>query len=221
MSAAIAVGAAAAAATANSGNNIEKRAETAYFTFGRFQPPTLGHGVLLSKIANDAASEGADAYAFVSSTKDNKTNPLPVGTKVRLMKSMFSALPIRIINTTECGCTNVNAVIYMLREAGYSKITMYVGEDRVESFRRFISADVEIREAAKRNARISTNLRGMSGTKMRNAAMANNLNTFKAGTGLDESTALAVMENIKAGLTAKASTKKRRRMSRRQSRRNK
>jgi hypothetical protein len=98
---------------------------------------------------------------------------------------------------------------------------MYVGEDRVESFRRFISADVEIREAAKRNARISTNLRGMSGTKMRNAAMANNLNTFKAGTGLDESTALAVMENIKAGLTAKASTKKHRRVSRRMSRRSK
>ena len=56
------------------------------FTFGRFNPPTIGHEKLINKVA----SVGANEYIIVpSGSFDNKKNPLKVDDKVRIMKSMF------------------------------------------------------------------------------------------------------------------------------------
>ena len=56
------------------------------FTFGRFNPPTIGHEKLINKVA----SVGANEYIIVpSGSFDNKKNPLKVDDKIRIMKSMF------------------------------------------------------------------------------------------------------------------------------------
>jgi hypothetical protein len=213
----------AAAGDPEKGDAIVKSADTAFFTFGRFQPPTLGHKKMILTMYDATATTPADVYVFVSSKTDPKENPLPVGTKVRLLKNMLADRTIRVVNTTEQDCRTVPAIVHKLVGAGYEKIVMFVGEDRVPAFRAVVThikdliVPVEVRDAGKRNAR-STNLTGMSGTKMRAAAMAGNKGTFMAGTGLNEATALAVMSNIRNGLTE---TKKARRTRRtRHSRRN-
>jgi len=51
--------------------SIVKHHSKVYFTFGRFQPPTIGHKVLIDKLSELARAEDADAYVFVSSKQND------------------------------------------------------------------------------------------------------------------------------------------------------
>lgn len=112
------------------GDSVEnKEGKTAvYFTFGRLQPPTIGHKVVidtLREMADDYPAP-ADAYVFVSSKQndmgaymrskkyrtiqESKTfesseineNPLSVYDKVMYLKKMYPDSRVSIVNTTEC-----------------------------------------------------------------------------------------------------------------------
>lgn len=144
-----------------SNDSINKGSEattTAVFTFGRFQPPTIGHRVLISGVEERAKAEEGDGYIFVSSKQNDiakytkskayqkmmesgtfestsqNENPLSVDTKVGFLKLQYAKSALRFINTTKCGCTTIFAIIDKLRSAGYTNIIMLVGSDRVESF---------------------------------------------------------------------------------------
>lgn len=58
------------------GTNFTKQNDTIAMTFGRFQPPTLGHGVLINKINEHDAN--VDKYVFIS--------PSHNGDEIRLSK---------------------------------------------------------------------------------------------------------------------------------------
>ena len=99
-----------------------------FFTFGRLQPPTIGHKVVIDTIQRMAEEyeAPADAYVFVSSNQndmgaymrskkyraiqnsgvfestDLNENPLSVYDKVKYLKKMYPDIPVSIINTTEC-----------------------------------------------------------------------------------------------------------------------
>lgn len=51
--------------------------ENVVFSFGRFQPPTIGHQLLVQKVISETKRKNADGVIFLSSTTDNKNNPLP------------------------------------------------------------------------------------------------------------------------------------------------
>jgi hypothetical protein len=177
---------------------------------------------MIKQMVAAATEASGDAYVFVSSTEDKKQNPLPVGRKVEILKLQTADLPVRIINTTKSECRTLPAILHKLLDAGYERLVMFVGEDRIAPFTTLVGrmfpaeqvAKIQILSAGKRNES-AKNITGVSGTKMRAAAVAGNLNTFKAGTALDDATASALMENIKRGLN----TKKARRASRRATRR--
>ena len=57
------------------------------FTFGRFNPPTIGHEKLMDKTRG--ANRNYRVYA--SQSQDPKRNPLKHRNKVAIMKSMFPA----------------------------------------------------------------------------------------------------------------------------------
>jgi nicotinic acid mononucleotide adenylyltransferase len=44
---------------------LPKKSTRVLFAFGRFQPPTTGHRILIESVAAAAEAEGADAYIFV------------------------------------------------------------------------------------------------------------------------------------------------------------
>lgn len=100
----------------------------AFFTFGRLQPPTIGHKVVIDTVlamADDYPAP-ADAYVFVSSkqndmavymrtkkymtiqetgrfeSSDVNENPLSVYDKVKYLKKMYPDSLVSIVNTTEC-----------------------------------------------------------------------------------------------------------------------
>ena len=45
------------------------------FTFGRMNPPTIGHEKLINKIKSEARRNSADWKVYLSSTQDFKKNP--------------------------------------------------------------------------------------------------------------------------------------------------
>ena len=176
---------------------------TAYFTFGRFQPPTIGHVALIDAIIKRAAAAGGDAFIFVSATYDatikplkkgstlknylqKYRNPIPVGDKVAALREMFADEAVTIESR------NIVPAIYSLANS-YKEIVMIVGSDRVEDFGGLIKSlqgklagqGVTLRiEGVKRNAtNRSTSLAPhlMSGTKARSFVIKGNTESFRHG----------------------------------------
>ena len=61
-----------------------------FFTFGRMNPPTIGHEKLLDKLAQ--SSRGSSCRVYLSQSQDNKKNPLQYVEKVRLHARCFHVM---------------------------------------------------------------------------------------------------------------------------------
>lgn len=186
--------------------SIVKHHSKVYFTFGRFQPPTIGHKVLIDKLAATAQAEGADAFVFVSSKQndmekykrtrayrdmkisghfistDLNENPLPVGTKVEILRKMYPSSGVTFIDTTVEGCPQLFNVVDALRSAGYGDITMGVGSDRVSTFEKVFKDSLKVVSLGERTVNAANmSAKAMSGTKMREAAVSGNKEAFLSG----------------------------------------
>ena len=97
------------------------------FTFGRFNPPTIGHEKLMDKTRR--ANKNYRVYA--SQSQDPKRNPLSFRNKVAIMKSMFPAHARKI--STDKMTTAIDAMVNLYKEK-YTDVIMIVGSDRVKEF---------------------------------------------------------------------------------------
>ena len=208
--------------------SIVKHHSKVYFTFGRFQPPTIGHKVLIDKLSELARSENADAYVFVSSKQNNmekykrtklyksmtasgsfistdeNENPLPVGTKVEILRKMYPSSGVIFVDTTVEGCPQLFNVVDKLRSTGYDDITMGVGSDRVSTFEKVFKDSLKVVSLGERTVN-ATNMsaKAMSGTKMREAAVSGNKEAFLHGIMIGDMTredGLRLMNMIRLSL---------------------
>jgi hypothetical protein len=207
---------------------IPRKKENAVFTFGRFQPPTKGHGVLIKEVERLAKEVDADGFVFVSSSiiqskyftskkfyammesgkfessKDNE-NPLNVATKVEFLKKMYPDTNVTFVDTTVCDCKTLPSILKKLQESGYKQIQMVVGSDRVNTFKKVVNIPV-LAAGETRNLTgkaTSGNLKTVSGTKMRVAAVKENFNTFRNGVKQGDMTndnVRVLMKKIRDGL---------------------
>ena len=165
-----------------SGDEVIKRNDKVYFTFGRFNPPHSGHAKLIRQLAEDAGKDG-DAYAFVTSSPDKNKNPLDVYTKVEYVKRQNPGNTVRIINTTEKNCRLIQQCVKLLLTAGYTEanITLVIGKDQYNAgsfnFLFKIYPAMKLRTTPLLNR---SDL--MTATEMRMAAKKGNLAKFQAGT---------------------------------------
>lgn len=154
------------------------------FAFGRFQPPTTGHELLV-KAVKKLAGTTADHVIYASKTEDKKSNPLPVDRKVYYLKRMFP----------KTNFVAANAQVRTFMEAAkelnkkYKNIVMVAGSDRVAAFTKFLNDyngkdfhfdSIEVVSAGERDPD-SDSASGMSGTKMREAAKKGDFELFKKG----------------------------------------
>jgi hypothetical protein len=58
-------------------------------TFGRHNPPHIGHKLVLDQAHDLAQNEGADERFYTSHSQDRKKNPLPRDAKLGFLKKMF------------------------------------------------------------------------------------------------------------------------------------
>ena len=107
---------------------ISAKVKGVTFTFGRFNPPTVGHLKLALKMKAVAGTD--DIAIFTSHTTDKKKNPL---TNAQIRKFMNPMLP-RGINVVASTARNIFDVVTSLYNSGYRSLQMVVGSDRVREF---------------------------------------------------------------------------------------
>ena len=81
------------------GEGSGETTETLTVAFGRFNPPTVGHGKLLA--AAQKAAQGEDMKIYPSRSQDPKKNPLDPDMKISFMKKMFPDYSENIVNDDE------------------------------------------------------------------------------------------------------------------------
>ena len=101
-----------------------------YFAFGRMNPPTIGHGKLLDKLASVA---GRNPYRlFLSQSNDKKDNPVEYLNKVKHVRKMFPkhARYVMINKKVKTPWDALSA----LYDEGFRKVIMVAGSDRVQEY---------------------------------------------------------------------------------------
>ena len=170
----------------------EKRGDTVIFTFGRFNPPTVGHEKLITAVQSVAKSKGGDFFVYPSHSQDPKKNPLSQPQKIKYMKKMFPKYKRNIIAST--GKTAL-AIASELYSKGYTNLVMVVGSDRVQEFQKILDRyngedkahgfydydKIEVVSAGERDPD-AEGVEGMSASKMRAAAVAGDFKSFRMGT---------------------------------------
>ena len=135
------------------------------FTYGRFNPPHLGHKMMIEEVINKAKKMNKIPVVIVSHSYGNRTNPLPVSDKIRILKRWFPELTVL--------SSSKNLSLAKLSENFDKKSIMVVGENRKNAFS-FLPFN---RHALKRPNTAP------SATKARAAAVNGNKEVFKSLTG--------------------------------------
>lgn len=164
--------------------------KTVYFTFGRMNPPTIGHEKLLDVLARKA---GKNPYrVFLSQSQDSKKNPLNYAEKIKYARKMFPK-HARSIMLNKKVKTVFNA-IQKLYDEGYKNVVMVVGQDRVREFDILLNkynkkkgphgiysfSRINVVSAGSRDPD-SEGVEGMSASKMRAAAADKDFTAFSQG----------------------------------------
>ena len=115
--------------------------DRAVFTFGRLNPPTIGHSVLIEETQKAAIKDGADYYIFVSQSgpshktpkKDGDgfiTDPLEYDSKVRYLEKMFPSVSFMDVEMAK----SPFLAGYWLRDNGYKHVKLVAGSDRAAGY---------------------------------------------------------------------------------------
>lgn len=154
-------------------------------TFGRFNPPTIGHEKLFNTLSKVA--ENGDYKIYPSRSNDSKKNPLDPDTKIHFMKKMYPNHSENIVNDNQT--RNIIDVLKKSYDDGYSKINIVVGEDRQSEFEKLTTKyngdlynfeELNIISAGERNSD-SNEVSGISASKLRKAVIENDYKTFVNG----------------------------------------
>ena len=164
----------------------EVATDTLTVTFGRFNPPTVGHGKLLS--AAKKAAAGGDLKIYPSRSQDPKKNPLDPDMKISFMRKMFPDYAENIINDSEM--KSIFNVLILASEDGYPNINIVVGSDRQAEFENLATKyngelyefeNIRVISAGVRDAD-AEGVEGMSASKMRKAVADGDFDSFRKGT---------------------------------------
>lgn len=165
------------------------------FSFLRANPPTLGHKLVVDKVAQHAGTD--DYWVFFSHSQDPKKNPLDWKTKVQFVKKIMTSHAPHVITQPDIK-TPLQAANWLYAQ-GYTHLTMVVGSDRVNSMTDLLNGWNSPEVAAKDNRKPiqvqvvsagerdpdAEGLTGISGTKARQAVQQQDLPAFEKFTGLD------------------------------------
>ncbi len=177
------------------------------FCFGRMNPPTIGHKQVFKTMAN----QGGDYMIFLSQTQDKKDNPLDYKTKTDFIKLIHPEYADHLVVDTSLN--TVMKVASYLYSLGYKEATFVAGSDRLDQFRKILTDynGVEGKghgfyrfeplnfESSGDREDDAPGVKGVSGTKAREAAAAGNLEKFQEATGAGEY-AEALFNAVRQGL---------------------
>ena len=162
----------------------EAKAQHAVLTFGRFQPPTVGHEKLVGVLAATAKRKGGTPFLFPSRTNDKKKNPLTPKAKVKFLKRVFPQVTV----VDDAGSRTIFEALDYLVKKGFKTATIVVGGDRIGEFEKTVVPytdkigmdNIDFVGAGARDPD-ATGVEGMSASKLRAAALDGDFDTFRSG----------------------------------------
>ena len=177
--------------------------------FGRFNPPTIGHGKLLD--AAKKAAAGGEMKIYPSRSQDPKKNPLDPDMKVSYMKKLFPDYEENIINDSDM--KTIFDVLTTANEDGFKNVNIIVGADRQAEFENLATKyngdlydfdTIRVISAGVRDAD-AEGVEGMSASKMRKAVVDGDYNAFKRGLpkGTKDADTQAVFDAVRTGMKLK------------------
>ena len=191
--------------------------KTVFFSFGRMNPPTIGHEKLLDKLASTA---GKNPYRlYLSQSSDNNKNPLEYKDKVKFVRRMFPRHARNVLMNNKIK-TAIDVAVSLYDE-GFRRIVMVVGSDRVREFDALLNnyngkkarhgfynfMDIKVVSAGERDPD-AEGVEGMSASKMRAAASENDFTTFVQGLpkAFSNSDSKALFNAVRKGMGLKEAT---------------
>ena len=185
---------------------LEQKRNTIVLGWGRMNPPTNGHELLVKAVLKVAQKYSADHVIYLTRTQDPKKNPLTVDQKVFYARKAFPG--VNIMGATDQIRTFIEAVKALTGK--YENLIMVAGSDRVLEYKQILDKyngkdfnfkTILVVSAGERDPDSDT-ASGMSATKMRQAAAENNFNKFKMGvpSGLSQQLAKRMFDDVRAGM---------------------
>ena len=175
------------------------------FAFGRFNPPTTGHGKLMKEVITQARKNNANHIVYASASTDKRKNPLDVKTKVKFMKKMFPQNKIQAAGGTQ----RTFMEILKFYDKMYGEIIMIAGSDRINEFQKLADKyngtdynykSIKVVSSGERDPD-AEGVAGMSASKMREMAKNDDYRSFKTGiVGLSATDSKALFNAVKKGM---------------------
>lgn len=170
----------------------ESKESTAVMTFGRFNPPTVGHEKLIHSVENVAKEHGGKAHIVASHSEGTAKDPLPQKAKLGYLSKVAHK------DTTVMGSSKEEPTIMhaaaKLHSQGHQHLVVVAGSDRVDEYHKLLNKynnvagkhghynfkSIKVVSAGHRDPD-AEGVEGMSGTKMRSLAREGKHKEFKAG----------------------------------------
>jgi len=195
---------------------IEEEREV-YFTFGRMNPPTIGHGKVMDTLASKSGK--SDYKVYLSQVSNPKKDPLSYTDKIKHVRKMFPKHARQVIMDKDV--KNVFDVAAKLYDQGYTKVNMVVGADRIREFEVLLNKyngkkarhgfynfkSINVISAGERDPD-ATGVEGMSASKQRANASANDFVTFSQGVpkSMSNKDARKLFNDVRKGMGLKEET---------------
>ena len=175
------------------------------FAFGRFNPPTTGHGKLMREVITQARKNNANHIVYASASQDKRSNPLDVKTKVKFMQKMFPQNKIKAAGGTQ----RTFMEILKFYNKMYGEIIMIAGSDRIKEFQKLADKyngkdydykSIKVISSGERDPD-AEGITGMSASKMREMAKNDDYRNFKKGiVNLSNSDTKSLFDAVKKGM---------------------
>jgi len=152
------------------------------FCFGRMNPPTTGHQLLVNKLAAFARANKSAPRVYLSHSVGKK-DPLPYDKKLAFARAAFGPM-VRKSNSK-----NIIQILKDLEKEGFTHVTMFAGSDRVPEFTNLITKyngkeytfeKITVKSAGERDPD-ADDVSGMSASKMRALAKDDKVAEFLRG----------------------------------------
>ena len=192
----------------------ESKDRHAVLAFGRLQPPTTGHEVLVNKVKEVAKQHNAEHHIVLSHSNDPKQNPLTPQQKVKHAKRFF---PGTNITTTDKEAPNFLTQAAKLHKSGVTHLHMIAGSDRTSEYKKVLKKyngthegalfnfkKIEVHSAGQRDPD-AEGTTGMSGSKMRAHAQTGKFKEFKKGVPghVSDAHAKELYQDLRKGMNIK------------------
>lgn len=194
-------------------HNISPMSSGVVFTFGRFNPITIGHEKLIRSVQSMAQERNSDHFIFASKTGPDKgpENPIPYQTKIAFMDQAFP--DVNIVDVDKV--LNPFHAAYFLRDLGYKRAILACGADRVSeyeaAFSRYIShedptksinMDFDVISVGLRDPDKGDTVQQASASRARSLVAAGDFRNFRqiVPQSLPTTTAMRMFQEVQAGM---------------------